>query len=98
MSNNLTLADAINQALYTGQEATFVYEGTLYTFSPAGMIEFLQAEANFVETEDVVASLEVGDLTVSQVLMITDLPTADPEVVGQIWNNANVLTVSEGAP
>jgi len=29
-------------------------------------------------------------------VVITDLPTADPEVVGQLWNNSGVLTVSAG--
>lgn len=43
MSNQLTLADAINEALDTGKEATFLYNGTLYTFSPAGLITFLTA-------------------------------------------------------
>lgn len=43
MSNLLTLADAINQALDTGHEATFIYNGTTYTFSPAGILTFLAA-------------------------------------------------------
>ena len=43
MSNQLTLADSINEALDTGKEATFLYNGTLYTFSPAGLITFLTA-------------------------------------------------------
>lgn len=43
MSNNLTLSDAINEALDTGKEATFLYNGTLYTFSPAGLIAFMTA-------------------------------------------------------
>lgn len=43
MSNNLTLADAINEALDTGKEATFLYNGTLYTFSPAGILAFIEA-------------------------------------------------------
>ena len=43
MSNNLTLADAINAALNTGHEATFLYNGSLYTFSPAGIITWLGA-------------------------------------------------------
>lgn len=29
-------------------------------------------------------------------VVITDLPVADPEVVGQLWNNSGVLTVSAG--
>lgn len=28
---------------------------------------------------------------------IDSLPVADPNVKGQLWNNAGVLTVSEGA-
>ncbi len=29
-------------------------------------------------------------------IIITGLPTADPEVVGQLWNDGGVLTVSAG--
>jgi hypothetical protein len=29
-------------------------------------------------------------------LLVTGLPTADPHVVGQLWANSNVLTVSAG--
>ena len=29
-------------------------------------------------------------------VIFTDLPTADPEVVGQLWSNSGVLTVSAG--
>lgn len=43
-------------------------------------------------TEVVTASLQVTDGAV----VFTDLPTADPEVVGQLWNNSGVLTVSAG--
>jgi len=43
MSNLLTLADSINAAYDTGKEATFLYNGTLYTFSPAGIIDWLSA-------------------------------------------------------
>lgn len=38
-----------------------------------------------------------GDVTVDgTTVVITDLPTTDPGVVGQIWNNAGVLNVSAG--
>jgi hypothetical protein len=43
----------------------------------------------------------VGDVvaetltTTSDVIML-DLPTADPEVVGQLWNDAGTLKVSAG--
>ena len=32
----------------------------------------------------------------NSVVIFSDLPTADPEVVGQIWSNSGVLTVSAG--
>jgi len=32
----------------------------------------------------------------NSVVIFSDLPTADPEVVGQLWNNSGVLTVSAG--
>lgn len=38
-----------------------------------------------------------GDVTVDgTTVVITDLPTVDPEVVGQLWNNNGVLSVSAG--
>jgi hypothetical protein len=43
MSNQLTLADSLNAAMNTGDEATFVYNGTTYTFSAAGLISFFTA-------------------------------------------------------
>ncbi len=44
MSNLLTLADSINAAYDTGKEATFTYNSTLYTLSPAGLLGFVAAE------------------------------------------------------
>jgi hypothetical protein len=44
MSNNKTLSDAISDAYETGKDATFNYNGTLYTFSAAGLLTFLGAE------------------------------------------------------
>jgi len=32
----------------------------------------------------------------NSVVIISDLPTADPEVVGQLWSNSGVVTVSAG--
>ena len=32
----------------------------------------------------------------SAVIMMADLPTSDPSVAGQLWNNSGVLTVSAG--
>jgi hypothetical protein len=39
-----------------------------------------------------------GDVTINgTTIIISDLPTEDPEVAGQLYNNAGVLTVSAGA-
>lgn len=32
----------------------------------------------------------------NSVVIFNDLPTADPSVAGQLWNNAGVLNVSAG--
>ena len=32
----------------------------------------------------------------NSVVIISDLPTADPEVVGQLWSDSGVVTVSAG--
>jgi hypothetical protein len=32
----------------------------------------------------------------NSVVIFSDLPTSDPTVAGQLWNNAGVLTVSAG--
>ncbi len=38
-----------------------------------------------------------GTVTVDgTTVVIADLPETDPEVVGQLWNNAGVLSVSAG--
>lgn len=33
----------------------------------------------------------------SGVVIMSNLPTTDPEVAGQLWSNSNVLTVSAGS-
>lgn len=97
MSNILNLTDAINEAFKSGKTPTFIYNGTTYEFSPQGLIDFLEAEGDFIPDAVVTSSIEVGDLTVSQVLLLTDLPTADPVVAGQVWNDAGTLKLSTGA-
>lgn len=38
-----------------------------------------------------------GTVTVDgTTVIVTDLPTTDPEVVGQLWNDNGVLSVSAG--
>lgn len=47
MSNLLNLTDAINEGYRAGRTPTFIYNGTTYEFSPAGLITFFQAEGDF---------------------------------------------------
>ncbi len=38
-----------------------------------------------------------GTLTLNAAaIVMSDLPTSDPSVAGQVWSNTNVLTVSAG--
>ena len=42
------------------------------------------------------ATTSITDLTAAGVVIFSDLPTADPQVAGQLWSNSGVLTVSAG--
>ena len=42
------------------------------------------------------AATSITDLTASGTVILSGLPTADPHVVGQLWSNSGVLTVSAG--
>lgn len=44
----------------------------------------------------VAGPVEATTLTTTGVVIMTGLPTSNPLVVGQLWNNAGVLTVSAG--
>jgi len=53
---------------------------------------------------DVTGSVTATDLTTTgtvtidgTTIVISDLPETDPEVVGQLWNNSGVLSVSGGS-
>jgi len=52
---------------------------------------------------DVTGSVTATDLTTTgtvtidgTTVVISDLPTSDPGVAGQLWNNSGVLSVSAG--
>lgn len=57
MSNNKTLCDSIVDAYDTGKNGTFLYDDTLYTFSPAGLIAFLTATNPGIATTATAAEL-----------------------------------------
>lgn len=78
---NETFVNLINTAINTGKEVTFIIDSITYEFTPEGILEFILAN--------------LGTISGSN-LVFTDLPTADPEILGQLWNNGGVLTVSAG--
>ena len=41
-------------------------------------------------------AIVTGGLQTTGTVIMLDLPTSDPEVLGQLWNNSGVLTVSAG--
>lgn len=43
------------------------------------------------------AATTVNDLTAADVVIFSGLPTTDPVVAGQLWNDAGTLKVSAGA-
>jgi hypothetical protein len=45
---------------------------------------------------DVAGNVVAETLTTTSDVIMLDLPTADPEVVGQLWNDAGTLKVSAG--
>jgi hypothetical protein len=47
-------------------------------------------------TKDSPTWTELGSVVNSSVVMMPNLPTADPSVAGQLWSNAGVVTVSAG--
>ena len=42
------------------------------------------------------AATSITDLTASGTVILSGLPTADPVVAGQLWNDAGTLKVSAG--
>jgi len=48
-------------------------------------------------TGDVTGAVTATTITASGAIIFSGLPTADPEVAGQLWSNAGVLNVSAGA-
>lgn len=42
------------------------------------------------------AATSVNDLTVADVVIFSGLPTSDPTVAGQLWNDTGTLKVSAG--
>jgi len=75
MSANLNLWDSINAANLVGRVPTFVYNGTTYSFSPAGLIAFMTAEGTLpVGVTSSVAELNILD---GATLSVAELNTLD---------------------
>jgi hypothetical protein len=60
--------------------------------SQAGFKDITKAANTGVVTENISISHDGAN----SVVIFKDLPTADPTVAGQLWNNLGVLNVSAG--
>jgi len=59
--------------------------------------EVVELDAPEITTEDLTATeITTEDLTATGVVILSGLPTSDPSVAGQLWNNLGVLNVSAG--
>ena len=47
-------------------------------------------------TGDVIGEVAATDLSASGTVILSALPTSDPTVAGQLWNDAGTLKVSAG--
>jgi hypothetical protein len=60
--------------------------------SENGFKDISKASGTGVVTENISISHDGSN----SIVIIKDLPTADPSVAGQLWSNAGVVTVSAG--
>jgi hypothetical protein len=70
---------------------------TAKTINQELYINDTQSDSPLIHGDFAADTLKInGDLTVTGDLHLPGLPTSDPTTVGQVWNNAGVLTVSAG--
>lgn len=55
------------------------------------------ADSITATTSDLTVLQAADTLLESTVIKMENIPTSDPSVAGQLWNNAGVLTISTGA-
>ncbi len=60
--------------------------------SENGFKDITKAAATGVVTENISITYD----GTNSVVILSDLPTSDPSVAGQLWSNSGVLTVSAG--
>jgi hypothetical protein len=53
-------------------------------------------KADYIKNKPNISSAN-GVTTIDGILQITNLPTSDPQVAGQLWNDGGILKVSAGA-
>lgn len=58
--------------------------------------EVVSALHNLIDTTGSNLTWDGSTLTVNGDVVLSGLPTSDPLVAGQLWNNLGVLTVSAG--
>lgn len=59
-----------------------------------GLIQMGEITPNGLATWDSNGKLQ--DASTATVVILSGLPTVDPQVAGQLWSNSGVLTVSAG--
>jgi len=82
----------VSGTLYTATKTSFSYSYLNHKLSYNNLhidnayLAYMQQQTEFKQ----------GLKSTGGTVMITNLPTADPLVIGQLWNNAGVVTVSAG--
>lgn len=102
MANSRTIPEKMKELLGTGKEVTVYVDGTERTFDFAGILDYVLdtlvagTGVTTVTSTAVVTDALTVDGTTNTVVILANLPTADPAVAGQLWNNAGTLTISVG--
>lgn len=69
--------------------------GTTHFSGPVASANGFEGDINAAEVQS--TSVVTVGLTATGDVILSGLPTTDPEVEGQLWSNLGVLTVSAGA-
>jgi hypothetical protein len=76
-----------------GGKITVETDGTIET--PEGVFVAVTFDADYFDVADGVVTLNAE--TVALLELVAAIPTVDPEVAGQVWNDNGTLVVSAGA-
>lgn len=60
------------------------------------LVDLIQSVLSGSSSNSFAGSVAASTLSASGVVKLTGLPISDPHVVGEVWANSHVLTVSAG--